>query len=753
MRYLKLDFLTSNLKSKTNYKNMKYNLVLFFSFLFVASTYSQNCSTDNIHELVRNGDFEAGYLTKNILNTNQHSFTDGGDFDFYSDANFIGDLPSDFEDNCEAATAGSTFSGNYVVAKAENFNCGAGDYTDRVYFALNLEGADNFKDHTPGNAGKGFALIVDPWSTPTKSGRSILWEQKIAVQENQLYSFSTWAGHYERTNAALLHLAVVPCVNGLGVEGSKETLSSSTPDSTVMQWTQLTGQWNSNTGVDSVFIRIEFDYFGALGAEVVALDDISFSNTCANIDSSVANHFYINSDTIELCAAGGLAELKIRNENGTDYSVGGGQSISWYTGTGILQTKLDSIDNNSAPIFTTEGDFRACISDPINHCAINHKVHIKQALDLGLSDMEFCDSYTINLTTPVKDGTISNTTPTWTLPSGEQVTAFEIEATKTGTYGITTGRLGSYKCKKGTSFTIGTNIPQPKTDTVLYCTNVEYHLKGESPDGSDYIWAYDSLMNHIVDTGSFVYLPDTAPDLFYVYFKETAVDSVGILTNDTSGFNSAGITAEETIVVEQEGIVLKELYVKHSPWAYNCSGIGKLSDDYFIIDGPVYDSIQFNITCGYFSKIEINKELPVGTYKLRMTGNDSRYYGKIGSSEVIEGVVSEQEESKNYSPEIFAMKKFMKKNTCLPGRFLAYGQFCDYTGIEDELNVYDFNLYPNPASEIISFNEELNEVSVFNSTGVLVKTASKASSIDVQDLSTGVYFVQSNNTVKKFIKK
>ena len=77
----------------------------------------------------------------------------------------------------------------------------------------------------------------------------------------------------------------------------------------------------------------------------------------------------------------------------------------------------------------------------------------------------------------------------------------------------------------------------------------------------------------------------------------------------------------------------------------------------------------------------------------------------------------------------------------------------------DEYNASDFSIYPNPTSDQLTIESELdiNEVSIVDLTGKTILTSSYEAHINVANLSAGVYFIKlinDNKTVtKKFIKQ
>lgn len=94
---------------------------------------------------------------------------------------------------------------------------------------------------------------------------------------------------------------------------------------------------------------------------------------------------------------------------------------------------------------------------------------------------------------------------------------------------------------------------------------------------------------------------------------------------------------------------------------------------------------------------------------------------------------------------------------------VAFGQmtaekvtFSEYTteapaGIEN-VAVSDIRVYPNPVVDVLNFSEPVN-VLVYSINGMLVKSASEVTSLDVTDLASGLYIVKAGNKAVRVIKK
>lgn len=726
-----------------------------FSFLlvslFAVNLEAQSCTSTNVKELVRNGDFESGYLVESS-DPSIHEFVEGGEFDFYSDYSFVGNIPN-------FAVSGCTYGigDKYAVGKAENFSCLGSNFTNNFYWGISYGGDADFADHTATENGKGYALVVDPntISTSVKSGGDpIVWEQKVVVTQNVSYTFSFWCARFSGNSITQLNLAVVPIQNGIAQEGSKSIIAAGTPNNGFQNWKQISGSWSSQTN-DSVLIRIEIASGNATSSgNDVIIDDISFINSCSNVASKIGNHYYLDADTIELCSAGGAIEFQLLNQNGTSYTTGLDKHISWYAGENETQVLLDSIDNKSNPIFKTSGDFRVCVEDPVNDCAVNQSVYIKESLDLGLSDIVLCGEYTVNITTPVKLGSRSCDVPKWTYPSGDFVYAHAIETSEVGDYYVNVGRLGSYKCKSGAGFKITSNIPVAKEDTVEFCTSAPDNIFVESLNGEEFIWAYDSAMTDVIDTIAAFWLPEAEEDAFDVYFKRVESSTqLGVLSNDTSTHNSVGVVTNDIFEILTDNIILEEAFIKFASWEVGCSGLGSTFDSYIVFDGPTYDSIPFVANCGFFTKLNLNVNLLQGEYTVRVK-NNSNVYSSAGVFVNLDGFVTQKSYAglgNEYS--MLAKVKFGQENSCLPGRLYAKGKFCDtVTSIKEEKNEY-LKVYPNPTTAIVYFNKTLENIGVYSIDGGKVKEFSGKSEIDLSGLEKGLYLIKSGTKVTTIVLK
>ena len=80
-----------------------------------------------------------------------------------------------------------------------------------------------------------------------------------------------------------------------------------------------------------------------------------------------------------------------------------------------------------------------------------------------------------------------------------------------------------------------------------------------------------------------------------------------------------------------------------------------------------------------------------------------------------------------------------------------------YSGVDENLAA-SFEVYPNPMNNTLYINGEVQDVTIFNAIGQQVLFVENANTIDVAELSEGLYFVRmsdknGNSVVKKIVKR
>jgi len=77
--------------------------------------------------------------------------------------------------------------------------------------------------------------------------------------------------------------------------------------------------------------------------------------------------------------------------------------------------------------------------------------------------------------------------------------------------------------------------------------------------------------------------------------------------------------------------------------------------------------------------------------------------------------------------------------------------------ITNELNSLELKLYPNPVEDILYLNQTVDKIEVYSATGSIVKSTKTTSSIDINELSPGIYIVKlsisGKTDTRKIVKK
>lgn len=63
------------------------------------------------------------------------------------------------------------------------------------------------------------------------------------------------------------------------------------------------------------------------------------------------------------------------------------------------------------------------------------------------------------------------------------------------------------------------------------------------------------------------------------------------------------------------------------------------------------------------------------------------------------------------------------------------------------------SVYPNPASENVTFSKSLTDVTVFNALGNVIETAATSAGLNVSNYNAGIYFIKSAEGTTQFVVK
>ncbi|WP_031428190.1 alpha-amylase family glycosyl hydrolase [Flavimarina sp. Hel_I_48] len=84
-----------------------------------------------------------------------------------------------------------------------------------------------------------------------------------------------------------------------------------------------------------------------------------------------------------------------------------------------------------------------------------------------------------------------------------------------------------------------------------------------------------------------------------------------------------------------------------------------------------------------------------------------------------------------------------------PGEFKIYANEATTLSIDNTKALSSLNMYPNPASQFIGFNKPVYEVTIYNISGQVTKSANlsqnRIKTVDISQLSSGFYLVKASN--------
>ncbi|MFQ3576674.1 MAG: hypothetical protein SNJ77_09590, partial [Cytophagales bacterium] len=361
-------------------------------FAFASKSYSQ-CTNTPVREAVRNGDFEAGYLTGTGT---VHNFSPNGPFDFRSDLNFIGNYNP-------TGPCNYSMGNQYGVARNEvKPSCGG----PNAQFGNGYVLSGDFRDRTPVMNGNGFALITDfegfTGTGTSGSGRPAAWKQEVDIFPNQRYVFSAWFANYNRNantstfQVPQLRFVVVP-INSSGsyVFAERAEIGSASPTG-VMNWQQFSGSWIPVNNYNRVALFIEVLQANVIETNDIALDDISFINSCQNLASLPANLIPDLGDNRSICLTNGNVNLV------SNVSTGGTTQFWWYRDNGTAtETSLVTASNTQNNLTVNQpGTYRVCVqnaSDP-NSCSASSTVTITSTMPpVNLANQNLCSTPNVTL--------------------------------------------------------------------------------------------------------------------------------------------------------------------------------------------------------------------------------------------------------------------------------------------------------------------------------------------------------------------
>ena len=641
--------------------------------LAICSSYVfAQCTNVPVEEAVRNGDFEAGYLSGSGT---KHTFTAGSDFDFYSDMDFKGQNISSAGNGCHYG-----MGDGYAVARAENFTCASTNWVNTTYWGMSYGGDANFKDHTPGKAGKGYALLVDlnnRQTSPKTGGKPIAWEQKASIYPSQNYWFSAYIANFSNGTAPQMQVVVIPELAGVADNANKVTLPVTTTPAGLMQWTQMSAKWSPVGIYDKVTIRFEFvNSSGGSGGLDAAIDDISFINSCQNLAAGNAyTPDFQLPDTINLCTQSGS---NITLDPHVSVGQQGNASIYWFSGTANPQTQTNT--GVWSKTVSTTGVYRVCIDDPDNDCSVNDKVVLIENLSLNLPDLELCSpsSYAVDcgITTP----TIGVSFVAWSGASGTG-SGKTYTVNKAGVHTLLVNSAVGHNCNVTEAFNVISKLPTAPTN-LEYCDGGGTATNLIVGDGKSYKWSTSQTMAPVIGTGvSVPWTPagGTTGDQT-LWIQNATTTSAGTMSGPTIT-NSQGAGAYTTNITAHQAINIKTAKMGVENWTGSCAGGGGTSNvtvQLLDASNAVVLTKTVAVPCGSAGDVTLDINVPAGNYKLKATGGGNLFttavWSGTGSTYSLAGYIDVTGYSSHYGA--FGQMVIEKSEACDPIPVIVKAKSC-----------------------------------------------------------------------------
>ncbi|MBX9850587.1 MAG: hypothetical protein K2X86_02395 [Cytophagaceae bacterium] len=550
---------------KTNYYTAC-STFLFMLFAFCPAIGWAQCTNAPVVEAVRNGDFEAGYLTKSGAG---HVFTAGGPFDFQSD---LVSAPTFTPPSmCNFSVANM-----YGVAKAEpGMPCTASPrqaYIGTDYINI----ASGYRDHTPAMAGNGFALVADfEGYTGAKydaAGLPCAWRQDVTIVANETYYFSAWFANYNRdagtaayTNPTL-RFVVIPLNPATGaIVGPRTVVGTATPTGQ-MNWQQFNGSWASTTNT-RVMLLIEVEQANLTFANDLVIDDISFINSCVNLQSLPAAYIPDLGPDQSMCLTNGTLTL---NSNA---STTGGTQYWWYEVTPTATTLVNGATNTPTQTINQAGTYTVCVKNGAfpGSCTASSTIVVTNTMPpVTLANADICTSPNATLTASLTGA--SNVVYQWykrpaSVPDPGDVQSLTTNVTGTNVYGVRVSNPSVPGCGTVTSNDASVRSFMTTPSFVSFTgdcsTSKTFNLTSTSATGNNYAWWSASTGGAQIANGQSPSITFTAAQLPATVYVENYTSATAHVNQSTAtGNNAGGPTYGEVNFTAQQNFILVSVWVR-----------------------------------------------------------------------------------------------------------------------------------------------------------------------------------------------
>lgn len=723
-------------------------LLSCFLTCFAYFSYAQTCSSAPVKEAVRNGSFEAGYLSGKP--DSNHTFTKGSDVDFYSDLNFAGEWGGP-NSNCDYGIADQ-----YGVAKSEPIPCKYG-LSNNVPYGLYLP-SGVYKDHTT-NTEDGFSLICDfnqiISSKRSRNGNPIVWEQELDVIPSEKYYFSFWAANYGSVSLIpQFEIDIIGVKNDV-LENANGNLSSvqGSLSTKIMDWKQFSTTWNNSNLYEKVIVRIQVaNAINNISTGLdFTVDDISFINSSVNVEN-YASKFQFDKEEISICYENGQVNLEIKDDKGIPIT-SGNKTITWYEGKGNTQTEITSFANQTSIVATKASIYRACIIDPLNTGkSFSTSINVtEKKLTINLEDAFLCNPSSVMLDDKLPQAGLVHT---WT---GQKTGSSQtILADEPGVYTVTVSLPNYPNCTATATATVTSTLPTAPVD-LTYCSIIDNTILLSHPDTSKtWKWCEDGNCDtEIGNSKNSVLYNVQIPEKQTVYLVDNSIDSLGIvgppLNKLKSLYNLSPNKKHQTYFNAQQNIFIKSVAINTCSFCQNQKINIKLIDN----NQKVIQEYSRTLTKTGKQIIPIRFHVNKGdNYTLELLSDNFTATTSFGIQKYeIKDIINITGYNTNNSEGVLADWEISKSNSCAPIPVIIEEK-CVISNNTEHVN-NSISITPNPFENntTISVNTK-SSIIIYNVNGKVIDSFENVNEVLIgNNFTSGIYFISIQNEEGVFYEK
>jgi gliding motility-associated-like protein len=388
-------------------------------------------------------------------------------------------------------------------------------------------------------------LIVDVGTTTDNKCAWSTTIPKASIVPNTVYFFSAYLANvsnqvFPNDNAPKL----IFNINGTDI-GAELVLPSNTTAGAGNKWVQFFATWISPATVPANDIAICLENRNKIGGgNDLAIDDISFSTSCKDIENALA------------------FRPKTKLVSGTSICLNGGE-VELNTGLGTTNLKFSwkgpGPDGTTAPARTettpkitvnTPGTYYVCIDTLNSGCPQPDSVVVNANFPLTLPDFELCSPPVATFNTGITKTSYFNSIKWYkgTTEMTEHSGKTSVSVSTPGDYKVVIDAPGT-SCDVTATSTVTTVAPEPVDGTFCPAEGGKATLSINGTGG--YKWFTTPTGNVVAGRGKTITTPAlTAPGPYTFYVQDTTKFKA------PAGYSSSGLTCTGTRSVDQKDIGL-----------------------------------------------------------------------------------------------------------------------------------------------------------------------------------------------------